>query len=107
MDPGHGGKDSGSEWGEITEKDINLAVVKETAKILESDGFTVVLTRRSDTKVSKDARVKLAEEKKADVFVSVHQNYVDDDTTSHGIETYCNASVNGRSAVLAGKVQAR
>lgn len=106
LDPGHGGKDTGTVWENTYEKEINMKIVQATADILEKDGYVVVCTREGDTKVQLEKRLPFAEQKKAKVFVSVHQNSVEEDTTSHGIETFCNEALNPNSGKLAELIQA-
>lgn len=48
IDPGHGGIDSGTKWGKMLEKDLNLNFSKKLAEGLEKSGYRVVLTREED-----------------------------------------------------------
>ena len=105
LDAGHGGKDRGAQTSDIYEKDINLQIVQKVKNLLEQNGYQVAVSRDSDTQVSLEDRVSLAEKANADVFVSIHQNSVDNDTTPHGIATHCNETVNPKSAELAELVQ--
>lgn len=63
LDAGHGGKDEGavSDDGKLEEKEYNLAVVKEIARLLEQSGVKVYCTRTTDRTVSKKARVRLCQ----------------------------------------------
>lgn len=76
IDPGHGGEDSGAVGTRGTyEKDINLKVAKAIAKRLESEDNTrVILTRDKDVFVPLSERTRIANEAKADLFVSIHCN---------------------------------
>lgn len=105
LDAGHGGKDSGTIWEEDYEKAINLSIMLKVAGMLEEEGFTVVCTRQTDTECSLDERIEIARRNQADVFVSIHQNAVEEDTTSHGIETFCNEDKNAGSPELAKAIQ--
>ena len=87
LDAGHGGDDPGAinKTYNITEADVNLAVVYELKRMLELNGADVVLTREEDeTIISRRDRVAIAEQKCAelggecDVLVSVHHNGSDD-----------------------------
>ncbi len=73
LDAGHGGKDPGatSVTG-MSEKWINLAIVKRMARMLRGAGVTVILTRDDDSAVSLQSRAKLANTRRPDLFVSVH-----------------------------------
>ena len=76
IDPGHGGKDPGATGIRGTyEKDINLAVALELARVLKERGdFEVLLTRDKDVFIPLSERSDLANEKNADLFVSLHCN---------------------------------
>lgn len=75
LDPGHGGNDPGAvgPGGEL-EKDINLTVAQLTTTYLSRAGHEVILTRRSDVEVKLADRAKLANDRRADIFVSIHAN---------------------------------
>lgn len=72
---GHGGSDPGAvnKNSNIIEKDINLSVVKKAANILKKD-FEVIVIRGTDTTMSLSEGVNIANNKKADLFISVHHN---------------------------------
>lgn len=76
IDPGHGGKDPGATGIRGTrEKDINLAAALELARVLKERGdFDVLLTRDEDVFLPLSERSELANEKNADIFVSLHCN---------------------------------
>lgn len=88
LDAGHGGKDQGTSAGEILEKDINLAVVKKLAEVLQDEKTMVIFTREDDTKVGLEERAAFANENEADLFVSLHCNYCEDDAGVQGLECY-------------------
>ncbi|MDD5656937.1 MAG: N-acetylmuramoyl-L-alanine amidase [Elusimicrobia bacterium] len=76
IDAGHGGKDggAGSRRGTL-EKDINLQAARDLAKLLEQEEvFEVVMTRDRDAFVPLDERSRLANDKNADLFISLHCN---------------------------------
>lgn len=75
IDAGHGGKDPGAigKTG-VKEKNVNLDIARRLSRILESDGLKAVMTRNADTFVSLPNRVKIANNVKADIFVSIHSN---------------------------------
>src|SRR5262249_51924810 len=76
LDPGHGGDETGAKGpGGAFEKDIALAVARQVKALLESRlGVRVLLTRDADQLVALDERAALANNNKADVFVSLHAN---------------------------------
>ena len=88
IDPGHGGKDSGAVGPRgLLEKSINLKVGKMLARAFASKGFVTDLTRIDDFYVGLSARGKWANNKKANLFISLHCNAA---TTNqaHGIEIW-------------------
>lgn len=76
IDPGHGGKDVGATGpAGTTEKDATLELCRKlSAALAEDTGARVVLTRDEDAVVSLDQRTALANQYKADLFLSVHMN---------------------------------
>jgi N-acetylmuramoyl-L-alanine amidase len=76
IDPGHGGDDDGVRGAQGTkEKDVTLAVARRLKTALESRlGIRVVLTRDDDRSVPIDSRTAVANNGKADVFISLHAN---------------------------------
>lgn len=92
IDPGHGGdKDGAIGPGGLKEKDVALAIGLRLEAALRAAGHEVVLTRRDDTGLDLGPRIALANEKRADLFVSVHANSMPTTAArarTHGIETY-------------------
>ena len=74
LDAGHGGTDTGAVKNFILEKDINLDIVLRAARLFESKGWNVVLTRRTDVEPSLLERADAANIVDATVFISVHNN---------------------------------
>ncbi|MBB1138934.1 N-acetylmuramoyl-L-alanine amidase [Myroides sp. WP-1] len=88
LDPGHGGKDSGTNHSRNVEKDIVLAVALETGKILAKyKDIEVIYTRDKDVFVEVKQRSVIANDKGGNVFVSIHCNGVDGNA-AYGTETY-------------------
>lgn len=88
LDAGHGGRDQGTSAGTVLEKEINLAMVKKLAEELENAGAAVLFTREDDTKVGLEDRAAYANQKEAELFVSLHCNYCEDDAGVKGLECY-------------------
>ncbi len=88
LDPGHGGEDPGaiSRKGQ-KEKDVTLAVAKELRSLLSEKGINVVLTRESDIYIPLENRTVIANQKKADLFISIHAN-AHRNRKRKGIETF-------------------
>ena len=76
IDAGHGGEDTGARGATgILEKDVTLALAKRLKSALESRlGVRALLTRDADQSVPLDDRAALANNSKADLFVSLHAN---------------------------------
>ena len=73
IDCGHGGSDPGARGVTgIYEKEITLIMGKKIAKVLEGQGYKVMLSRDSDTSVSLDGRTTAANNFKADLCLSLH-----------------------------------
>lgn len=88
IDPGHGGTDNGAVYGKTKESDLVLLVSQKLKILLEKNSdFKVSLTRINDVGLSLPARVKFAEERKADLFVSMHANAALD-SRARGIEFF-------------------
>lgn len=89
LDPGHGGHDEGTRGPSgLLEKDLVLDVSQRLAAIIEERlGSEVVFTRADDTFIPLERRTKIANEHKADLFLSIHANSSPVRTAS-GVETY-------------------
>jgi N-acetylmuramoyl-L-alanine amidase len=76
LDPGHGGDDGGVKGGAgILEKDVALAVARRAKSVIEGRlGIRVLLTREEDSKPDADTRAAVANNNKADLFISLHAN---------------------------------
>ena len=76
IDPGHGGDDTGTRGPDGTlEKDVTLSVARRLRNAIESQlGLRVVLTRTADVAVALDERAALANNNRADLFISLHTN---------------------------------
>lgn len=73
LDAGHGGTDPGNTGNGYFEKDIVLNITLEVGKLLEKDkDIDVIYTRDNDTFIELHERGKIAQESKADLFVSIH-----------------------------------
>lgn len=88
IDPGHGGKDKGHENGDVVESKQMLELAKQVASDLREYGINVVLTREDDTFLYLNPRSQVANENKADVFVSLHRNEDTASSDTSGIELY-------------------
>ena len=87
LDPGHGGDDAGTKHEHVNEKDVVLSFGRLAADELTRRGFEVSFSRSRDVFLPLDIRTKLAEEWKADLFISLHVNS-SPAISVHGTETY-------------------
>lgn len=90
LDAGHGGKDAGAVGKVTTEKAINLNVALALGHLIEQEqkDVKVVYTRKTDVFLTLDQRAKVANEAKADLFISIHTNAAPAGSTARGAETY-------------------
>jgi len=104
IDPGHGGKDTGNRTFWHSEKTYTLALALELRDQLRKAGFNVILTRSSDTHVELPARPGLANQRGADLFLSLHFNAtrIGRDQVQ-GPETYCITPVGASSSNAQGE----
>ncbi|WP_207763601.1 N-acetylmuramoyl-L-alanine amidase family protein [Aliarcobacter cryaerophilus] len=91
IDAGHGGDDVGAVGpNKQYEKVINLEVARYLENILKQRGYKVYLTRSTDKFIKVMDRTILANEKNADLFISIHTNAMPKEKASStsGIETF-------------------
>ena len=77
IDPGHGGRDPGAGGvsGQVTEKQLTLAMADELADLLEQRGrVRVALSRTGDSYLTLDERAAIARRIGASLFVSLHMD---------------------------------
>jgi N-acetylmuramoyl-L-alanine amidase len=91
IDPGHGGKDAGTHniFNGHYEKEFTLDWALRLQAILATNGWTVWLTRTNDVELTLPARVAIAAQHNADLFLSLHFNSSFPDREQAGCETYC------------------
>ena len=105
IDPGHGGKDSGAVNGKLLEKNIVLNVSLKLGEELKKRGYNVFYTRSKDIFINLRDRTKVANDKKANLFISIHANAAANKTRAkkaQGIETFfLSPARSDRSAQIA------
>jgi len=90
IDPGHGGHDTGTIGPHgLMEKDLCLDVALRLGALVKQKlpGAEVIYTRQDDTFIPLEDRTKIANDAKADLFVSIHANS-SHDPSARGVETY-------------------
>ena len=100
IDPGHGGQDQGTMGPKgLLEKELVLDVGLRLGKLIEERlGSEVIYTRTDDSFVPLEGRTELANEKKADLFLSIHANS-SPYPTIRGVETYYLNLTNAKDAL--------
>ena len=90
IDAGHGGHDAGAIGAYSKEKDINLKVALAFGRLVENNclDVKVVYTRKTDVFIPLQRRADIANNNKADLFVSVHTNALPAGRQAYGSETY-------------------
>jgi N-acetylmuramoyl-L-alanine amidase len=89
IDAGHGGHDTGTIGPNgLEEKDLVLEVSRRLGRLLETRlGAEVVYTRKDDTFIPLETRTAIANQARADLFISIHANS-SHDASARGVETY-------------------
>lgn len=90
IDAGHGGHDPGAIGKISKEKNINLNVALQVGRKIQSNckDVKIIYTRKSDVFIPLDRRAEIANNAKADLFISIHTNAVAKGNTARGTETY-------------------
>lgn len=92
LDAGHGGKDPGAIGSNRNnrEKDINLSIVLEVGRLISENckDINVIYTRKGDSFVELGQRARIANNAKADLFISVHTNAVPRGRYPQGVQSY-------------------
>lgn len=99
IDPGHGFIDPGAVstvYDDLYESDVNLSVALLLRDELEKRGFNIIMTHDSNTppngesnyRVSLDSRTSMANSNNVDLFISLHCNSFDSDTSVSGTRIY-------------------
>lgn len=97
IDPGHGGIDGGAiGYNGSLEKDINLEIATKLAKNLKNQGYDILMTREEDEYIKYNYRTMVANENKADLFISIHCNSLDNNKSVKGVQVlyYPNTNIN-------------
>lgn len=90
IDAGHGGHDPGAVGRISKEKNINLTVALKLGNMIkkECDDVKVVYTRSKDVFIPLDRRAQIANDAKADLFISIHTNALANNRTAQGASTW-------------------
>lgn len=87
LDPGHGGKDTGTIGTAVYEKTLTLSTAKKVEQQLRDKGASVTLTRTDDTFIPLEERAQISNSTETDAFISLHYN-ASDDPSVNGIHSF-------------------
>lgn len=87
LDPGHGGIDPGAQRDGHNEANLMLTFARDLRDVLRRTGFEVLMTRDDDVFVSLEGRVALAHDARADLFISLHADAIEQGI-AHGATVY-------------------
>lgn len=124
LDAGHGGLDGGASQGDVIEKEITLAITEKLERQLKRLGAKVIMTRTTDGDVISEhkpdmefssnrerkkedifTRQAIVEEKKPDMFITVHANAIPD-SKWRGAQVFYHKTGHEESQHLAKSIQA-
>ena len=90
IDAGHGGHDTGAPGKFSKEKDINLKTALAFGKYVEQNcpDVKVIYTRKKDVFVELKDRAGIANKAKADLFISIHTDALENNSVARGMTTY-------------------
>ncbi len=88
LDAGHGGNDRGAMFDNILEKDLALKIVDEVKTLNANKNISIILSRTTDEAISLNDRVNFANEKNANLFISVHLNAESTPNVHSGLYVY-------------------
>ena len=104
IDPGHGGDDNGAVWGYSEEDDINLSICYLLRCELEKECFQVAMTREHDKRVSLKSRVDMANDIRAELYLSIHCDAFHNTSVS-GISSHVYTDPSTESLDYANRIQ--
>ena len=84
VDPGHGGKESGTvnKTADLVESEINYTAAEHLGKLLRQAGYQVIFTRGEGETLSLSSRMNMIREVKPDLVISVHHNATETHTVT-------------------------
>ena len=107
IDPGHGGKQHGaiSESG-VSEKDITLDIALRLRRLMENGSLEAFMTREADETLPLEKRVAFANANHADLFVSIHVNWMEP-REIRPLETYYVGATNDPAVIKLASIENR
>ncbi len=85
IDAGHGGNDNGAIENNVKEKDLNISIAKLIKQLNKNENINIILSREGDETKSVKERVNFADEKKADLFISIHVDAEENKNVHNGL----------------------
>ncbi len=88
VDAGHGGTDPGAVYKSLEEKKVTLDIATQLQTLLQNAGYTVVMTRTSDTALGNSQRAAICNNAHAEVLTSIHLNASSDHSIDYTLGLY-------------------
>src|SRR5688572_17446055 len=103
VDAGHGGDDSGTQVGEINEKELAFSVAKKLQELADGKDIKIVLTRSNDENIGLNDRVDLTKNFRGNLLVSLHVD-ADDKGLRSGIDCYVSGNLKNNESKEFGNI---
>ncbi len=97
IDAGHGGVATGAIYKTLLEKDLNLDIAKRLNTLLEKKGVKTYMLREDDSDIANYERAYIANKLNASLYLSIHNNAMDDKNFSGTMTLYCPSTSSGFS----------
>lgn len=94
IDPGHGGKATGAIYKDLYEKDLNLDIAKRLNALLKKKGVKTYMLRDDDSDIANYERAYIANKLNAKLYLSIHNNAMDDKNFRGTMTLYCPTNIN-------------
>ena len=92
IDPGHGGRDPGTHYRNLTEANVNLDVAKRLGHLLAAGGYRPYYTRTTDTYLNYRARANICNNYRTSILVSVHHNASSNTSVDYSVALFFKSS---------------
>jgi N-acetylmuramoyl-L-alanine amidase len=103
VDAGHGGDDSGTQVGEIKEKELAFSIAKRLQELADGKDIKIVLTRRNDENIALNDRIDLTKDFRGDLLVSLHMD-ADAKGSRSGIDCYVSGNIKNNESKEFGNI---
>lgn len=90
LDPGHGGSQTGTRVGELSEKDVVLSIANKVSELTQGKPYLVLLTRNADETLKTENRLRSIENTNASLYIGLQLDSDADDTKKFGLRASYN-----------------